>query len=60
MSVAISVVIPWYQGQRYLSGLLSMMGRNSEILRDETGKGLEVLRERDGSPAGERLAVGEP
>ena len=47
MSVAISVVIPWYQGQRYLSGLLSMMGRNSEILRDETGKELEVLLVND-------------
>ena len=47
MSVAISVVIPGYQGQRYLSGLLSMMGRNSEILRDETGKELEVLLVND-------------
>ena len=31
MSVAISVIIPWYQGQRYLPGLLSMMERNAAI-----------------------------
>ena len=47
MSVAISVVIPWYQGQRYLSGLLSMMERNAEILRYEAGKEMEVLLVND-------------
>ena len=47
MSVAISVIIPWYQGQRYLSGLLSMMERNAEILRDEAGKEMEVLLVND-------------
>ena len=47
MSVAISVIIPWYQGQRYLPGLLSMMERNAEILRDEAGKEMEVLLVND-------------
>ncbi len=47
MSVAISVVIPWYQGQRYLPDLLSMMERNAEILMDEAGKELEVLLVND-------------
>ena len=47
MSVAISVIIPWYQGQRYLPGLLSMMERNAEILRDESGKEMEVLLVND-------------
>ena len=43
MSTAISVIIPWYQGQRYLPGLLSMMERNAEILLDKAGKEMEVL-----------------
>lgn len=47
MSVAISVIIPWYQGQRYLPGLLSMMERNAEILREEAGKEMEVLLVND-------------
>ena len=47
MSVAISVIIPWYQGQRYLPGLLSMMERNAAILRDESGKEMEVLLVND-------------
>ena len=47
MSVAISVIIPWYQGQRFLPGLLSMMERNAEILLDEAGKKLEVLLVND-------------
>ena len=47
MSVAISVIIPWYQGQRYLPGLLSMMERNAEILRGEAGKEMEVLLVND-------------
>lgn len=47
MSITISVIIPWYQGQRYLSGLLSMMERNAEILRDEAGKEMEVLLVND-------------
>ena len=47
MSVAISVIIPWYQGQRYLPGLLSMMERNAAILRDEAGKEMEVLLVND-------------
>ena len=47
MSVAISVIIPWYQGQRYLPGLLSMMERNAEILLDKAGKEMEVLLVND-------------
>ncbi len=47
MSITISVIIPWYQGQRYLSGLLSMMERNAEILRYEAGKEMEVLLVND-------------
>ena len=47
MSVAISVIIPWYQGQRYLPGMLSMMERNAEILRDEAGIEMEVLLVND-------------
>ena len=35
MSADISVIIPYYQGQRYLPELLSMMERNAKILRDE-------------------------
>ena len=47
MSITISVIIPWYQGQRYLSGLLSMMERNAEILLDKAGKEMEVLLVND-------------
>ena len=47
MSTAISVIIPYYQGQRYLPELLSMMERNAEIFRNETGKEIEVLLVND-------------
>ena len=47
MSTAISVIIPYYQGKRYLSDLLSMMERNARILRAETGRELEVLLVND-------------
>ena len=47
MSADISVIIPYYQGQRYLPELLSMMERNAKILRDEAGKETEVLLVND-------------
>ncbi len=47
MSTAISVIIPYYQGQKYLPDLLSMMERNAEILRKEAGKETEVLLVND-------------
>ena len=47
MSIAISVIIPYYQGKRYLPDLRSMMERNAEIFRKETGKEIEVLLVND-------------
>ena len=47
MNADISVIIPYYQGQRYLPELLSMMERNAKILRDEAGKETEVLLVND-------------
>ena len=47
MSTAISVIIPYYQGKRYLPDLCSMMERNAEIFRKETGKEIEVLLVND-------------
>ena len=47
MSAEISVIIPYYQGQRYLPDLLAMMERNAESFRDETGKEMEVLLVND-------------
>lgn len=43
MKPAVSVVIPYYHGKRFLPGLLKMMCSNSENLRNETGCELEVL-----------------
>ena len=47
MSADISVIIPYYQGQKYLPDLLSMMERNAGILRAEAGKETEVLLVND-------------
>jgi len=47
MSADISVIIPYYQGQKYLQDLLSMMERNAGILRAEAGKETEVLLVND-------------
>ena len=47
MSTDISVIIPYYQGKRYLPELLSMMERNARILRDEADKETEVLLVND-------------
>ena len=47
MSVAVSVIIPYYQGERYLPDLLSMMERNAKILRAEAGREMEVLLVND-------------
>ena len=47
MSADISVIIPYYQGQKYLPDLLSMMERNARILRTEAGRELEVLLVND-------------
>ena len=47
MSIAISVIIPYYQGKRYLPDLHAMMERNAEIFRKETGKEIEVLLVND-------------
>ncbi len=47
MSVAISVIIPYYQGERYLPDLFSMMERNAKILRTEAGREMEVLLVND-------------
>ena len=47
MSADISVIIPYYQGQKYLQDLLSMMERNAGILRAEAGRELEVLLVND-------------
>ena len=43
MKPAVSVIIPYYHGNRFLPGLLEMMRSNAENLRNETGSGLEVL-----------------
>ena len=47
MSTAVSVIIPYYQGERYLPDLLSMMERNAKILRSEAGREMEVLLVND-------------
>ncbi len=47
MSADISVIIPYYQGKRYLPDLLSMMEWNAKILRDEADKETEVLMVND-------------
>lgn len=47
MSADISVIIPYYQGQKYLPDLLSMIERNAGILRAEAGKETEVLLVND-------------
>ena len=62
MSAAVSVIIPYYQGRRYLPDLLSMMERNAEILRDETGQETEVLLVNDSpweKPDVERITRGD-
>ena len=58
MKLAVSVVIPYYHGKRFLPGLLKMMCSNSENLRNETGCELEVLIINDGSTdhTGENVA----
>ena len=61
MSAEISVIIPYYQGQRYLPDLLAMMERNSRILQDETGKETEVLLVNDSpweKPATDQILQG--
>ncbi len=61
MSAAVSVIIPYYQGQRYLPDLLTMMERNAGILQDETGKETEVLLVNDSpweKPATDQILQG--
>ena len=61
MSAEISVIIPYYQGQRYLPDLLAMMERNAGILQNETGKETEVLLVNDSpweKPATDQILQG--
>ena len=47
MKTAVSVIIPYYHGSRYLPGLLKMMQLNAESLQKELGFDLEVLLVND-------------
>ena len=58
MKTAVSVIIPYYHGQAFVSQLLQMMDDNAETLYGETNDQIEVLFVND-SPEEEILISGE-
>lgn len=47
MKTRISVIIPYYQGKRYLPQLMQMMEKNARLLREQEDAELEVLLVND-------------
>ena len=47
MKTLVSVVVPYYHGSRYLSGLLQTLSRNADTLREEYDAEMEVILVND-------------